>query len=377
MSLVGRLEDLGLSDIFQILSIGKKTGMLMITGSTGAAMIVFRNGLVVRAESTALDGTLADDLYHSGLIKESALKMADEVKHKLPDKSTAEILLDIAAVTRDALEKASKKRIERVVCQLLMWDSGDFQFEVDDLAVRDKTVFEDTGWELSRGVSPEYLLMEGARVQDETGQQEIVLQNELGAEEDTGWSEDWGGNAAAERKDISALKSLTQELRFPNSTSEITLLILRFASDIFQRGVLFMAGDNELVGLGQFGLDIEKADEKIREKRLSVNNSSFFTRIVNEPYTYKGPMEKDSVTEFLMQEFGGSWPSEVAIFPIIAEGRVAALLYCDNLPSGEDITHTEGLEIFVSQAGLALEKSLLQRRLQDMQRKMDDRNRIQ
>ena len=86
--------------------------------------------------------------------------------------------------------------------------------------------------------------MEGARVHDESSQPEYVSNEELtGEAEEGGWETDWGGQPVAERKDISALKALTQELRFPNSASEITLLILRFASDIFQRGILFMAGE--------------------------------------------------------------------------------------------------------------------------------------
>ena len=80
MSLVGRLEDLALSDIFQILSIGKKQGRFVINGAEGNAMIVFRNGLVVRAETTQLEGTLGHDLPKSGAIKESSLRMALEVK---------------------------------------------------------------------------------------------------------------------------------------------------------------------------------------------------------------------------------------------------------------------------------------------------------
>ncbi len=375
MSLVGRLEDLALADIFQILSIGKKTGTLVIKGGAGSALIVFKNGLVVRAATSALDGTLGHDLLHSGVIKESALKMALEVKKKLPTKSIAEILFDFGAVNKDVMEKASKKRIEKVVYQLLLWQDGDFQFELDDLDIKNKIEVEDFGWEVSKGISPEYLLMEGARAYDESVQQEFVPNTELTEEaEESGWEEDWTGQPAAERKDISALKSLTQELRFPNSTSEITLLILRFASDIFQRGVLFMVGENEIVGLGQFGLEIERADEKIRETKLFLKNSPFLTKIAGEAQSYRGAMERDKVTESMMNELGGGWPTDVAIFPIIAEGKVAAMLYCDNLPTDEAIEETEGLEIFVSQAGLALEKSLLQRRLQEMEKKMGDKH---
>jgi len=376
MSLVGRLEDLALSDIFQILSIGKKTGTLVINGAAGNAMVVFKNGLVVRAETTALEGTLGQDLLKSGAIKESALEMALEVKKKLPTKAVAEIIFDLGAVSRDTLEKASKKRIEKVVYHLLLWHEGDFQFELEDLELKDIIQIEDLGWEMSKGISPEYLLMEGARVHDESTQREFVSNEELIGEpaaEEGGWESEWDGPAVAERKDISALKALTQELRFPNSTSEITLLILRFASDICQRGVLFMAGEDELAGLGQFGLEIERADEKIRETKLSLKDSPFFTKIIHEAHSYKGQMEKDKTTDALIKELGGGWPSEVGIFPIIAEGRVAAMLYCDNMPAGEPIAETEGLEIFISQAGLAFEKSLLQRRLQEMQKTLEDK----
>lgn len=377
MSLVGRLEDLALSDIFQILSIGKKTGTLVINGTSGAAMIVFKNGLVVRAETSALDGTLGNDLLQSGMIKESALNLAVKVKKKLPGKSIGEILFDLGAAGKEHLEKAAKRRIEKVIYQLLLWQDGDFQFELDDLDVKNKIEVEDAGWEVSKGISPEYLLMEGARVYDESAQQDFAPREEItGETEESGWETEWGGQPAAERKDISALKSLTQELRFPNSASEITLLILRFASDIFRRGVLFMVGENEIIGLGQFGLEIERADEKVRETKISMKDSQFLTRIVGEMHTYRGALEKDKVTEFLIKDIGGGWPLEVAIFPIIAEGRVAAMLYCDNLPNGEPVTQTEGLEIFVSQAGLALEKSLLQRRIQEMQNKMDNKTKM-
>jgi len=69
-----------------------------------------------------------------------------------------------------------------------------------------------------------------------------------------------------------------------------------------------------------------------------------------------------------MGDLGGEWPFEVALFPVITEGKVVALLYCDNAATGEGFSETEGLEIFISQAGLALEKSLLQRKLQEMQK---------
>jgi len=372
MSLVGRLEDIALSDIFQILSIGRKTGTLVLKGSRGNALIVFKNGLVVRAETDDIDRTLGEDLLNAGIIKDTIFHLASGVKKKLPAKSIPEILYEFGSINKDALEKITRKRIEKVVYQLLFWQDGDFQFELDDIDPKGKVEIPDHGWELSKGMSPEYLLVEGARVHDESSQTRLVSTEELtGFKREEGeWEGEWEAQPPpVERKDISSLRALTQELRFPNSASEITLLILRFASDIFQRGILFMVGDREIVGLGQFGLDIEKPDEKIREIILLFEESNFLNKIIMGKRPYKGSIEKDRVTEELINEIDGGWPGEVALFPLIAEGRVVALLYCDNLTTGEKIIETEGLEIFIDQAGLALEKSLLQRRIQEMENK--------
>ncbi len=373
MSLAGKIEDLSLPDIFQILSVGRKTGTMTLRGSKGTALIVFKNGMIVRAETDDLEKTLAESMLNAGLIKDTVFHLAGEVKKTLPSKSLAEILFDLGAINKNILEQATKKRIENVIYRLLLWEDGDFQFEPDNLDLEGKTVLSDLGWELGKGLSPEYLLMEGARVQDESTQSSFVpteqfsLEGSGVEEKEEGWDEDWGG-PQAERKDISSLKALTQELRFPNSASEITLLILRFASDIFQRGVLFMAGRDEIVGLGQFGLEIERADEKIRAIALNLEKSGFLKRIVTEQMPYKGIMEKDDAMEYLMDELGGGWPSEGAFFPVVADGKVVALLYADNVSGGAAVSETEGLEIFINHAGLALEKSLLQRKLQEMEK---------
>lgn len=370
MSLAGRLEDLALADIFQILSVGRKTGTFIVSGAKGTAVIVFKNGLVVRAETDDLDSDLGHYILDAGLVKDTVFNMAVEVKKSLTSKSIAEILIDIGSVSRESIERVAKKRIERVIYRLLLWEDGDFQFEPDNLEIEGKTHLSDLGWELSKGLSPEYLLMEGARVYDESSQSSLISTEEFlveEAEERAGWDEDWSAQPV-ERRDISALKSLTQELRFPNSAPEITLLILRFASDVFQRGVLFMVGEDEIVGLGQFGLDIERADEKVRETILDLDRSVFFKKIVLEQMPYKGILQKDEVVQHMVDELGGIWPSEVAIFPVITEGKVIALLYCDNKASRDSISETEGLEIFINHAGLALEKSLLQRRLQEIER---------
>lgn len=121
MSLAGKIEDLGLADIFQILSVGKKTGTLTIRGTKGTALIVFKNGMIVRAETDDLERGLAENMLKAGLIKDTVLYLAEEVKKKLPSKSIAEILFDLGAVNKSILEQATRKRIENVVYRVLLW----------------------------------------------------------------------------------------------------------------------------------------------------------------------------------------------------------------------------------------------------------------
>ncbi|HEX5773755.1 MAG TPA: hypothetical protein VFY07_05475, partial [Geomobilimonas sp.] len=68
---------------------------------------------------------------------------------------------------------------------------------------------------------------------------------------------------------------------------------------------------------------------------------------------------------YLIERLGGEYPAEVFAGPIVSEGKVVAILYGDNLPEHKPVGDTDSLEIFLSQAGMAMEKVLLQRRLQD------------
>ncbi len=354
MGLTGRLEDLSLSDILQIIGLGKRSGTLILKYDDKRAIIVFKQGFVVGADSDDKEDDIGDDLLNAGLITEEALQIARKVLKELPNSSVGKILLELGYIDNAHLESFSKKRIEKVIYRLLLLKEGDFRFDPDTFLDSDPLLKK--GWLLKKGISPEYLLMECARIYDETRHYGRVLEEEF-PEEQTFFEEE------AFPKDISALRSIVQELRFPESISEIFLLILRFASSIYQRGILFSASKDILEGFGQFGLQVEDADEKIRETVIYIKKSPFFARILHSKTPYRGELSKDQETERLIELIGGEWPEEVVISPVIAEDKAVALLYCDNIPNREPIEDTAALEIFLSQAGMAIEKMLLKRSL--------------
>jgi hypothetical protein len=61
-------------------------------------------------------------------------------------------------------------------------------------------------------------------------------------------------------------------------------------------------------------------------------------------------------------------PDTVLAIPLIVDGKIALIVYGDNLPDQKPIRGVETLEIFMNQAGMALEKALLERKLAEFQK---------
>jgi xanthine dehydrogenase iron-sulfur cluster and FAD-binding subunit A len=65
---------------------------------------------------------------------------------------------------------------------------------------------------------------------------------------------------------------------------------------------------------------------------------------------------------------GRSAPGQAHLAPIESGGHVAALLYADNLPEGSPIGDTTMLSIVLHEAGLVLDRALLERALAEAER---------
>ncbi|HAR44825.1 MAG TPA: hypothetical protein DCS05_01285, partial [Nitrospiraceae bacterium] len=167
MSLVGRLEDLALPDIFQIISLSKKTGTLVVRSRRGTGMVVFRNGQVIQAASDGIRDSLGNILVSQGLIDQGALTKGLAQQRKEPDKPIGMILSEMGAVPAQTIETFIRKQIEEIVYELLSWDEGFFNFELGEIAPKDKIEIDTQEFLLRSGISAEYLLMEGTRILDE------------------------------------------------------------------------------------------------------------------------------------------------------------------------------------------------------------------
>ena len=161
------------------------------------------------------------------------------------------------------------------------------------------------------------------------------------------------------------LRGMLQELNNPSLGGGIILLILRFASELMNRAVILLVKEEEIVGLGQFGIELngDSADVRVRNVKLPRQEDHLFEDALQSFSPYRSTAKKSEWNDYFFEQLGGQRPGEVFVGPLVSEGRVVAVLYGDNLPDEKPIGDTEALEIFLSQAGLAMEKALLERRM--------------
>ncbi len=372
MSLEGRLEDLGLTDIFQIIGLSKRSGILTVIYKAGTGRLVFHEGNVVHATSDR-KSRFGYSLLQRGIITyeelEEALKIQKTAKTRKP---LGTVLVETGIVGQDVVEKLLKEHILDIVKDLLTWDTGSFHFDLGT-TLQDNVV-------LSLGLSAEYLLLEGARLQDEEGRSRNHEQtptpeqaktvshtnNETVSDPEKVVPVAPATSSQKSRKDLTLLTAMIEEISGPSSSSEIILMILRFASEIMNRALVFLVRENEVVGLGQFGLILKNgsADQLICNVRIPLNGPSCFKGVVTNGQTFRGVLDKNTLNEHLVQQLGGHWPLEVLIAPLISDGKVIAILYGDNAPRQQKIEGTEGLEAFIRVAGFAFGKAILERKLQ-------------
>lgn len=160
MAIKGSLKEASLPDVLQLLSMGQKTGCLSVADRSNFGYIFFDHGQITYASIVNRRDRLGDILVKSGLITADQLQAAIDRQAHVRNKRLGELLVEMGFLSRPDLERYMRVQIEEAVYYLFTWSSGTFSFESEvrpeeqDFLVR---------------ISPESLLLEGARRVDEWG----------------------------------------------------------------------------------------------------------------------------------------------------------------------------------------------------------------
>ena len=159
MALEGAISDFGLADIFQLISLQKKSGELLLTNNEISVTVLFENGMIVGAETTSREepDRIGRILVRTKKISEKQLK--DILKgQKKKEKRIGNILLEAGLINENELKEVLQLQLAETVLQLFAWKEGKYSFNQNEVSY-DK--------DLITPLNTEFILMEGIRMLDE------------------------------------------------------------------------------------------------------------------------------------------------------------------------------------------------------------------
>ncbi|HVT05767.1 MAG TPA: response regulator [Thermoanaerobaculia bacterium] len=163
---------------------------------------------------------------------------------------------------------------------------------------------------------------------------------------------------------LNVLKQLINELTNPNDMSQVSAIILRLAAEYIDRGLLFAAGTVHFVGLGGFGItgDGHDLSERARRLRLPRHEPGVLEDVFMLRNPHRGKLRRLPGNVRLLESLGTAHPTEVVVLPLTDKDQIVGVLYGDNAEHRAPIDSTEGLEIFLAEAGFALHNALIANR---------------
>ncbi len=132
MALRGNLKDFALSDVFQLIALSRKTGVLrMRRRDASHGSVWFREGDVFFAESNWRRERLGDRLVTARRITPAALAQAVRSRAAEPQgRRLGTILVEEGHISREVLEAFVREQILDTIFDLMRWEDGEFDFEV-------------------------------------------------------------------------------------------------------------------------------------------------------------------------------------------------------------------------------------------------------
>lgn len=160
MALEGTLRDFSLADIFQLIGLQRKTGVLTLRGKDDTVTVTFLDGKVVGAESLTrrLEMRLGSVLIKSGMLSSEQLNRALEIQKETLQR-LGFILTHYGIISAESLKQAIQLQILQIVYRLFRWKDGDYHFSQETTIEYDR--------ENVVPITAESILMEGARMIDE------------------------------------------------------------------------------------------------------------------------------------------------------------------------------------------------------------------
>lgn len=167
MAISGSLKDVSVADVMQFIHLGRRTGTLLLNRGPERAMIGFHGGRLVSAQAPRTP-KLGDLLITSGMIDRGILEGAIRSQNEEAERrSLGQILISSGSIDAEGLRQVIAQQIEQAVSEVMIWDTGNFEFAIDDLRPIDDIALYPSDVLPDADINTQMVLLEAARIFDE------------------------------------------------------------------------------------------------------------------------------------------------------------------------------------------------------------------
>lgn len=174
MGISGSLQDVSVADVMQFIHLGRRTGTLDLLRGRERAMIGFHLGRLVSAQ-TPKTPKIGDLLVSSGLIARDDLDEAIRLQRAAGSerRSLGQQLIESGALSPESLRDVIARQIEQGVGEVLLWETGTFDFAIDDLRPIDDIAIYPSDVLPDGDINTQMVLLEAARIFDERSREPL------------------------------------------------------------------------------------------------------------------------------------------------------------------------------------------------------------
>src|SRR5262245_7631929 len=142
MALEGTIKDFGLPDIFQLIGLQRKTGLLTLKHDADQVTLPFANGMELNADpySKRAQDRLGNVLVKQGKLTRDRLEEALNTQKQTLQR-LGHVLTTQSYITQKDLQAALNVQVSQIVFKVFRWRDGEYHFEPSDSVDYDRENF--------------------------------------------------------------------------------------------------------------------------------------------------------------------------------------------------------------------------------------------
>ncbi|MDX2481814.1 MAG: DUF4388 domain-containing protein [Desulfuromusa sp.] len=167
------------------------------------------------------------------------------------------------------------------------------------------------------------------------------------------------------RQQFAKLRNSLSGLRLLRKAPDISLLVLQFVSELFERSLTLIVDKSSMIVERSVGImsDKDTGPAAPMKFRIPIRKDSVFKDIIKSGESFFGKSEDSTFDDLLYPEIGAPTDAMFLLLPLKSNDRVITITYADfgRRPAGQ--ISLDFLEFFVGQAGIAMENALFRKQL--------------